>query len=111
MSSPTKHDASVCAGVRLARIVSGPLRIHRQTPLVAVAKADLDRCRAAEDANVTRQVVSAIADVNPKNRASLRSAYRPKPMNGGAYSMVGSVSEEQISLARPSHRPRRPRTT
>lgn len=95
----------------MARVVSGPLRIHRPTPLVAAAKADLDRCRRAEDASVTRHVVSAIADVNPKNRASLRSAYRPKPMSGGAYSVVGSVSEEQISLAPPSPRHRRPRVT
>ena len=93
----------------MARRLSGSLVIRRQTPLVAAAKADLDLCRSPSDApppaSVTRRVVvAAIAELAEKTRASIRSAYRPKPKSGGAYSVVGSTPEELVATSRASAR-------
>jgi len=109
VSSATKHDPGLRTEVRVARRLSGSLVIRRQTPLVAAAKADLDLCRSQSDApppaSVTRRVMlAAIAELAEKTRASIRSAYRPKPKSGGAYSLVGGTLEEKVAMSRPGVR-------
>ncbi|HEY6722493.1 MAG TPA: hypothetical protein VI197_00640 [Polyangiaceae bacterium] len=115
MSSATKHDAGHRAEVRLPRRLSAALRVRRQTPLVPVAKADLDLCRIAIDAPAPASLPGRVAgfasvDLARETRAALRSAYRPKPESGGTYSVVGCLPVEQLTLTRPDARSRRPRS-
>lgn len=64
----------------------------------------------APPASITPHIaVSPGATLAAETRASLRSAYRPKPASGGGYSLVGSVPLEQLTPARTSVRTRRPR--
>jgi len=91
VSSATRHDAPVRTVAPVARRLLGSLRLRRQTPLVAVAKADLDLCRAPSEPPPASITLAA------ELRASLRAAYRPKPTSGGAYSMVSSVPLEKFT--------------
>lgn len=114
MSSATKPDKSLRAQLRPEQRPVGSLRLRlrRQTPLTPVAKADLDLCRMSHNAPAgaslpSRVIVPTLADHAQKSRASIRSAYRPKPESGGAYSVIGSTEEEAITRAEPSSRVRR----